>query len=475
VTDRRLRQVEAGCLLLATPFLLFPSALSVPALLILLVPWALRWRLRGSPTLRTPMDVPILCLLVTVSVAVCCSPLPQESLRKLLGIVLGVAFFYGAVNSARTRDWFWNWMLVFVAAGVGIALLSLFGTDWASYKTLPLQPIYQRLPRLLHNVTTYGQGGFHPNEVGGALTLILPPTLAVCLSLLQNNPGWPATASAISAPHLESGRGLRWSRRILLSLLSASFIFTAVTFLLTQSRSAYLGLTVGLAAFGTLRSRWFLVALLALAVLALAVGMHLGLEDSVEALVQTQSARLGVGRFEIWRRAVWLIEDFPYTGIGLNTFPIVSEKLYPYPYRTAGSIVPHAHNNLLQVGVDLGVPGLVAYIGMLTSFALCAWRINRLSRSPTPRLLAAGIFAGVLAHQIYGLTDAITLGAKPGFLFWVLLGLMAALYRLEVPGERADADPWPGRQINGIVPTSKEGEAQDVRARLKEGKVNGLE
>jgi hypothetical protein len=44
-----------------------------------------------------------------------------------------------------------------------------------------------------------------------------------------------------------------------------------------------------------------------------------------------------------------------------------------------------------------------------------------------------------------------------------------------VPSERAEADPWPGRQINGIVPTSKEGEAQDVRARLKEGKVNGLE
>jgi len=163
-----------------------------------------------------------------------------------------------------------------------------------------------------------------------------------------------------------------------------------------------------------------------------ALGLHLGLEDSVEALVQTQSARLGVGRFEIWRRAVSLIGDFPYTGVGLNAFPYVSEAMYPYISRSPAGIVPHAHNNLLQVGVDLGVPGLVAYVGILTSFGLCAWRINRLSRSRTSRLLTAGLAAGVLAHQVYGLTDTITLGAKPGFLLWMLLGSMAALYRLEM-------------------------------------------
>ena len=61
--------------------------------------------------------------------------------------------------------------------------------------------------------------------------------------------------------------------------------------------------------------------------------------------------------------------------------------------------------------------------------------------SPTPR--TGGL--AVLAHQVYGLTDAITLGAKPGFLLWMLLGLMAALYRLESPGEtRAGAQARPG-------------------------------
>lgn len=431
--------MEVACLLVATPLLLFPSLLSVPALLLLLAPWGLRWRFRRRLTIHTPLDVPILCLLATVPVAVWASPLPQESLRKLLGIILGVSFFYGVVNSSPTRPWLWRWMLILVAGGMGIALLSLFGTDWAGYKTLPLQPVYQRLPRLFHNVTTYGGGGFHPNEVGGALILVLPPTLAACLALLRDNPGSHVAASAVALGGADVGRQegvLRrvWSHRILLPLLGLSFALTAAAFLLTQSRSAYLGLFVGLVAFGTLRSRWFLVALLVLTVGSVAIGLHLGLEDSVEALVQTQSARLGVGRFEIWQRAVSLIEDFPYTGIGLNTFPYVSEALYPYVTRSPAGMVPHAHNNLLQVGVDLGVPGLVAYVGVLTSFALCAWRVNRRSAGLAPRLLSAGLFAGVLAHQVYGLTDAITLGAKPGFLLWMLLGLMASFYRLEMTG-----------------------------------------
>jgi len=43
-------------------------------------------------------------------------------------------------------------------------------------------------------------------------------------------------------------------------------------------------------------------------------------------------------------------------------------------------------------------------------------------------LLTAGLFSGMLAHQVYGLSDAITLGAKPGFALWIILGMVAALY-----------------------------------------------
>ena len=436
MTDRRLNWLEVACLLAATPFLLYPSLLSVPALALLLIPWMLRWKARGAPTVRTPMDVPILCLLLMVPVAVWASALPQESLRKVLGIILGVAYFYGIANTAHTKRSIWGWTSILVAMGVGVSIVSLVGTDWAYYKTLPLQSVYQRLPRLLHNVTTYGRGGFHPNEVGGTLALVVPVALATCLAAWMGNPG---LATALNG---RPGAG-RWplfdglrrtgtvSRISAQVVVTLAFALTAAVFLLTQSRSAYLGLAVGLIVFGMARSRWFLVVLLILLVATSALVWQVGLEDLTGTLLQLESGRLAVGRLEIWRRAVSLMQDFPYTGVGLNMFPHVGDAMYPYPSVGLWARVPHAHNNLLQVGVDLGIPGLVAYVGMLVVFVLCAWRVHRLSESRSMRLLASGVFAGMLAHQVYGLTDAITLGAKPGFLLWVMWGLMAALWRLE--------------------------------------------
>ncbi|TKJ31570.1 MAG: hypothetical protein CEE40_00675 [Chloroflexi bacterium B3_Chlor] len=458
VTTQRLNQLEVACLLIATPFLLFPSVLSVAALLILLAPWLLRWRARGRPTVRTPMDIPILCMLLMVPVAVWSSALPQESLRKLLGIILGVAFFYGVANTGQTRGWIWCWTLVLVSIGVGISCLSLFGTDWASYKMLPLQPIYQRLPRLFHNVTTYGGGGFHPNEVGGALALLVPVSLSACLALRSRNPGSTATdILALGADRWE-GSTKRWvrpllSRRTMLLLAALAFALTAGVFILTQSRSAYVGMAVGLIAFGVSRSRWFLVALLVVAVMASVLVWSVGVEGVIDSFLPVESGRIAVGRLEIWRRAAYLMQDFPYTGVGLNMFPYVGDAMYPYPSQGLSARVPHAHNNFLQVAVDLGIPGLIAYLALLVAFCACAWRIYRHSQSRPLRLLTAGLFSGMLAHQVYGLTDAITLGAKPGFVLWIILGMVAAVYHLEVD-QRGPLITAKTEKTSRLVPSS---------------------
>ena len=43
---------------------------------------------------------------------------------------------------------------------------------------------------------------------------------------------------------------------------------------------------------------------------------------------------------------------------------------------------------------------------------------------------ALGLGGGLLGYFVYGLTDAVALGAKPGFLWWWLLALATGLYKL---------------------------------------------
>ena len=431
--SRPLGYLELVCPLVALPFLVFPSALSALALPVLLIPWAVRWKIYGRPTVRTPMDAPILCLLVMAPVSVWASALPHVSLPKLLGILLGVFFFYAVVNGARaSRSQIWVWAALLLAFGAGISSLALVGTDWMTHKMLPLGPVYERLPRLIDNIPGSLYGGFHPNEVGGTLALLLPVSVAVGLAAWPSSPGAEAGAVAPAQPVTSPQVQGRWarvllSRTTLVLLTSLCSILVAGVLLLTQSRSAYLGAAVGLIVLGACRRRWILLLLPLLAIVGIIMLWSLGVQSTLDGLLMLDATGTANGRFEIWERAVWMLQDFPYTGIGLNTFPRVGDALYPYILLGPEAKVVHAHNNLLQVGVDLGLPGAIAYLALLTAFCVSAWRAFRATTAIPVRFLTAGLFSGMLAHQVFGLTDAITLGAKPGFLLWIIIGMVAAL------------------------------------------------
>jgi putative inorganic carbon (hco3(-)) transporter len=81
----------------------------------------------------------------------------------------------------------------------------------------------------------------------------------------------------------------------------------------------------------------------------------------------------------------------------------------------------------------VGLPGLIAFVALyLGAF----WMVARIWRTPetaslgslSSRALALGLGGGLFAHLVYGLTDAVALGAKPGFLFWMSLGLITGLF-----------------------------------------------
>ncbi len=129
---------------------------------------------------------------------------------------------------------------------------------------------------------------------------------------------------------------------------------------------------------------------------------------------------------EIWSRAVWAIQDVPLTGLGMNVFRSAVNLLYPTFLVTAGVDMGHAHNELLQAALDLGLPGLVGFLALYVGAV--GMLVPSMRAGGVQRLLALGLLGGLLAHFLFGLIDAVSLGAKPGFLFWWLLGMVFGLY-----------------------------------------------
>jgi len=153
-----------------------------------------------------------------------------------------------------------------------------------------------------------------------------------------------------------------------------------------------------------------------------------------------------------------MLQDFPFTGIGLGTFDLVQPLLYPF-FLSAG-LAHHAHNLFLQVAVDLGLPGLIAYLALLLGCFYCTWQAYRALRAPRNRVspgnrvsprnpvskpappwlasLALGLLGSLIALSVHGLVDAATWSNKLSFIPWCAFGLSAALWRwvasLQKPG-----------------------------------------
>ena len=373
------------------------------------------------------------------------------SLPKISGMVLGVGVFFAITREARYPSGWWSSLLLFLGMGVSVAGLGLLGTNWFTTKISFLNPVTSRLPALITGLQG-AETGFHPNEVAGALTWVLPVFFTLSLSLRwayfapKQSPSNPKQIASL--PNGDAQRkslALTW-RIGLVILLCLTTLFVASVFVLTQSRGGYLAVAFTSLAllFIALPPRWRWTLLAGLVIAGLILGFVLSKEDLIAArdwltgsgLTTEGALSLNTleGRVEIWSRAIYGLQDFPFTGMGMNTFREVVHVLYPLFLVAPDVDFGHAHNEFLQAGLDLGIPGLIAFVALyIGAFWMLA---NVWKRSPNSQLATfkmqretiLGLGGGLAAHLLYGLTDAVALGAKPGVLFWMLLGLIAGLY-----------------------------------------------
>ncbi len=432
MVKRQIRQAAAFIdrwhwliLALASPLLLFPSAGRSPALLVVPVLWGIALIAKRQPLPSTPLNSSLLLLMIMVLVSLYATYDIAFSLPKLSGMVLAVGVFFGvARESQRARGW-WLSLLVFMGIGLGIAAISLLGTHFFGKISL-LAPITSRLaPRFVG--LPGAEEGFHPNTVAGTLLWVMPLFMALSIFRLGKT------------KDLRAATGCRALILSLVVILATAVILGV--FALTESRAGYVAFalsTGGLLALALL-ARWRWLGLMSLALVSLilvAVVWQAGRDvDPVELSSKPELALDSLQwRMEVWSRAIKLIEESPLTGMGMNTFRQFVHVPLPFDLTRSEVDIGHAHNEFLQAALDLGIPGLIAFIALLIG---AFWMLQAIWTSPgtvainSPRLMrtfALGLGGGLLAHMLFALTDAVSLGARSGVLFWMLLGLIAGLF-----------------------------------------------
>jgi O-antigen ligase len=249
-------------------------------------------------------------------------------------------------------------------------------------------------------------------------------------------------------------------------LCSVATLVVLLTLLLTDSRGAWMALAVILPLLLVLR--WptlaYAVPLLVMGVLTLGVLTGPQLLDQLTVGPSTSGF---AQRVEIWQRGLWLIHSFPASGAGLGTFSRLVPVLNPYDLISAEVSIPDAHNLPIQVGVDLGVAGLVAWLALTLLLGWMAavafgrsrrWALAATLQPPVAdeeatarraaqrahalrRALAAGALASVVAGLVAGIFAAANWGVKPAFLPWLVGALIVLLYAQNEEQERITGAP----------------------------------
>jgi O-antigen ligase len=239
------------------------------------------------------------------------------------------------------------------------------------------------------------------------------------------------TAMPLALYFLHAGRGA------LSRLLGAAALGTlALAFVWTGSRGGFVAL-LAVTAFVVVRYtgiplRWRLsaTALVALVVLTTASATYWRqMGTIVEDTDYNRTAE--TGRLQIWRRGVGYMLQNPILGVGANNFSAAEGLLSPLAARQQfGMGVPWSapHNTLVQVGAELGIPGLALFVAFIVSaFRALRQAGRRGNTAADPRETGAPLAQALTASLIGFVVGAFFLSLAYSAILYTLVGLAVGL------------------------------------------------
>jgi len=82
------------------------------------------------------------------------------------------------------------------------------------------------------------------------------------------------------------------------------------------------------------------------------------------------------GRLEVWKRGLGYLAAHPLLGVGVENFEVAEGVISGKRNEGFGVKWSAAHNSFIEVGAELGLPGLVAFVGMLWAAAVGCRRVR---------------------------------------------------------------------------------------------------
>ncbi|HEY7392875.1 MAG TPA: O-antigen ligase family protein [Bryobacteraceae bacterium] len=320
--------------------------------------------------------------------------------------------------------------------------LSLFGSNWRSFGTVPQTAIVlfawlaartcagrpERIRTILRGVTLAGilsaaygilqyagwdpllpPAGYHVGE--GIWTIVRPPSTLGYASYFAT---WLLFAAFLALAQYSMENTRVWR-----CIAACGTGLTTAAMLVTGTRAAILALVAGAIAWASLKGLQVTRRKAALAGLAAAMAAvfffsppGLQLRSRVRWFVEDP---WGGARPDLWRDSLRMASHKPAAGYGPETFTAEFPRFESVALARSYPDFSHEspHNIFVDSLVSQGIPGLLILIALCGTGLLIAWRLKL---AP----FAAALTAGIVSQQFTSFTIPTAL------IFWTTLALLAA-------------------------------------------------
>lgn len=319
----------------------------------------------------------------------------STSFEKMCVFICFMLAYFVVKNTLRSPALVRRCIYALITSSVIVSLIGLyqnfFGTftknAWLDSQTFT--EINGRVVSTLQN----------PNVLGEYIILIFPLIIAMMISSKQKNERFAFFFAAV--------------------INCACLVFT-------WSRGAWLGFIISLIVFFAISGKHFLtVAILSAPVLG--IGLYFAMDTAILNRLTNLSDSSTSYRFNIWRGVIRMLDKIGLHGIGIGEGAF--QKIYPGYALSGIEAAPHSHSLFLQLVVETGIFSLIAFLVFLFFYTQYSLSFCRNAYRPSNKMISLGMFAGILAFLVQGLTDYVWYNYRIFLLFWMFLGLGLAHIR----------------------------------------------
>jgi putative inorganic carbon (hco3(-)) transporter len=212
-------------------------------------------------------------------------------------------------------------------------------------------------------------------------------------------------------------------------LLLASILAGTMLLVFTFSRGGWIGFLTGLVVFSVLH--WILAenkrrALFrGVAIVGLLVVVFWALKDFILLRFTGEDYGSAQSRIPMMQIAFGMIRKYPWLGVGLNNYTLAMT-----PFDRTGLTLDFfhpVHNVYLQLAAEIGIPGLVAFLGFIAGLYV---RTMKSLSSPIPlrsKNLLIGCISGVTGLLIHYTVNNATIDSEAFLIFWLFAAMIVSL------------------------------------------------